>query len=208
FSALNPRKLVTRAELWFPERPQFPLLAPRAQTLSLTAGLGVEVTESLRVGLGIRWLAGLTASVMVSGADDETTTVVRDELVTSTALVVGVQAEATEHLRLGLVWREANQSELEVAITLSEVGALVLPPLNVTGIPQYDPEQVDLELAWVDERWQVSLATRFRRWAAFPGFLGQTVVCPSAEERCGTAAPAAPGFSNTWSPRAGAAYRL
>ena len=207
-SVLSPRKLITRAALWFPERPQFPLLTSQAQSLSLATGIGVELHPRLRVGAAVRWLASLVGTVLVTGADDETTTVVNDELVTSRSAVVGIATEPVDGVHLGVVWRDAQVSELDVVIRVSELGALTLPEMHLAGTAQYDPEQVDAELSLDEGAWQLVFATRYRRWSAFPGFLKQTVRCPPDEQRCGSVAPPDPNFSDTWAPRAALAYRL
>lgn len=209
FSAYSPRELVTRAELLYADTPQFPLLAPRAQCLNLATGLGALVHPRLRVGAGVQWLASLVGSVSVTGSDEgTTTTVVRDELVTSLAPVVGVSAEPVDDVHLGLVWRDEHQSKVDVQIRVSELGALELPKLNIAGMAQYDPEQVDAEIQWVPDPWSLVLGVRYRRWSAFPGFLGPTFECPADEPVCGAQAASDPGFSDTWSPKGALGFRF
>jgi long-subunit fatty acid transport protein len=209
FSAYSPRELVTRAEILYADTPQFPLLGPRAQCLNLATGLGVLVHPRLRVGVGVQWLASLVGSVSVTGSDEgTTTTVVHDELVTSLAPVAGVSAEPIDDVHVGLVWRDQHESQVDVKIRVAELGALELPELNIAGIAQYDPEQVDAEVQWVPDAWSLVLGVRYRRWSAFPGFLGPTFVCPPEEPVCGTKAPPDPSFSDTWSPKAALAFRI
>jgi hypothetical protein len=88
------------------------------------------------------------------------------------------------------------------------LGALELPDLNIAGMAQYDPEQVDAEVQFAPDRWRLVLGLRYRRWSEFPGFLGQTFVCPPGEPVCGTEAPADPDFSDTWTPKAALALRF
>jgi len=209
FSAYSPRELVTRAEILYADTPQFPLLNPRAQCLNLATGLGVLVHPRLRLGAGVQWLASLVGSVSVTGSDDgTTTTVVHDKLVTSLAPVVGASAEPVDDWHVGLVWRDEHQSQVDVKIQVSELDVLELPELNIAGMAQYDPEQVDAEVQWVPESWSVVLGVRYRRWSAFPGFLAPTFVCPPEEPVCGTEAPPDPGFTDTWSPKAALALRF
>jgi long-subunit fatty acid transport protein len=209
FSAYSPRELVTRADIPYADTPQFPLLTPRAQCLNLATGLGVLVHPRLRVGAGVQWLASLVGSVSVTGSEEgTTTTVVHDELVTSLAPVAGVSAEPLDDFHVGLVWRAEHRSEVDVKIRVAELGALELPELNIEGMAQYDPEQVDAEIQWVPEHWSLVLGVRYRRWSAFPGFLGPTFVCPPAEPVCGAKAPPHPDFSDTWSPKAAVAVRF
>ncbi len=209
FSAYSPRELVTRAELLYADTPQFPLLTPRAQCLNLATGVGALVHPRLRIGAGVQWLASLVGSVDVTGSEEgTTTTVVHDELVTSLAPVAGVSAEPIDDVHVGLVWRAEHRSEVDVKIRVSELGALELPELNIAGMAQYDPEQVDAEIQWVPDAWSFVLGLRYRRWSAFPGFLGKTFDCPPEEPVCGARAPLDPGFSDTWSPKAALAFRL
>lgn len=209
FSAYSPRELVTRAQLWYPDRPQFPLLASRAQSLSLATGLGAKILPGLSLGVGVRWLASLIGAVNVTGSESgETTTVVRDQLVTSVAPVAGLRAEPFDDVFVGLVWRDEHTSHIDIAIQVADLGALELPELNIAGMAQYDPEQVDAELAWLVGGWELVTATRYRRWSAFPGFLEQTFSCPASEPICGAKAPPPPNFSDTWAVKAGAARAL
>lgn len=209
FSAYSPRKLVTRAEILYADTPQFPLLASRAQSLSLASGLGVLLHPRVRVGAGVQWLASLVGSVAVTGSDEgETTTVVEDQLVTSLAPVLGVSVEPLDDWHVGLVWRDEHTSEVHVKIQVAELGALELPDLNIAGMAQYDPEQLDAEVQWTPDPWSLVLGLRYRRWSAFPGFLEPTFKCPPEEPVCGTQAPAAPDFSDTWTPKAALALRF
>lgn len=208
FSAYSPRELVTRAELLYADTPQFPLLTPRAQCLNLATGLGVLVHPRLRIGAGVQWLASLVGSVDVTGSDEgTTTTVVQDQLVTSLAPVAGVSVEPIDDFFVGVVWRAEHRSEVDVKIRVSELGALELPELNITGMAQYDPEQIDAEIQWVPDAWSLVLGLRYRRWSAFPGFLGRTFDCPLDAASCGAQTPPEPEFTDTWSPKAALAFR-
>jgi len=151
----------------------------------------------------------LVGSVTVTGSDEgETTTVVKDQLVTSLAPVAGVSVEPVDDWHVGLVWRDEHTSKVDLKIQVAELGALELPDLNIAGMAQYDPEQVDAEVQWTPDRWSMVLGLRYRRWSAFPGFLGPTFECPPDEPVCGTKAPAAPDFSDTWTPKAALALRF
>ena len=208
-SVTSPRRLVTRAKLWFPERPQFPLLTSQAESLSLTTGVGIKLSDSLSAGVGVRWLASMVGHVLIAGEDDGTTTaLVQDELVTSRSPVLGLTSAPLESVRLGLVWRGVQRSDLDIDVQFSDLGALRLPDLALAGTAQYDPEQWEGEVAWLSAPWHLALALRYRRWSSFDGFLRRSVPCPRGETRCGTPEPAVPGFEDTWSPRLGGTWRM
>ena len=61
FAFYLPSDLVARARVVAPERPQFPLLADRAQSVTLRAGLSVDLGFGLRAGVGVATLAATWA---------------------------------------------------------------------------------------------------------------------------------------------------
>jgi long-chain fatty acid transport protein len=207
-SVVAPRGGVARASLLFPEVPQFALLAPRADSLNLWAGVGIQVTGALCIGVGLGMLAGLFGEVGVTSEDGRTATLVDNQLVLRTAPALGLSYQAFEGLSFGGVWRDALFSELEVGVVLDDLGSVQLPPLHLSGVAQYDPEQLagDVSFAW--PLGSVALGVVYRRWSEFPGWLGATVSCPIEAKECGSPAPKSPGYRDTVTPRVGAAYRL
>src|SRR5580704_13456809 len=53
----TPTDVIVRGEIKYPEVPQFPLLPDRTQSLSIRAGLGIDVGWGIRVGAGFAALA-------------------------------------------------------------------------------------------------------------------------------------------------------
>lgn len=208
-SLYSPRRNVAKAELWYADRPQFPLLASQSDSLGLSVGLGAKLLYNLKLGVGVRWLAGLDGSVVASSDDEQeqTFTTMNTELDATLAPVVGIAYEPAEDYSLGLAWRDELESHLDVTVTLADLGTLVLPPMHLAGTAQYEPEQYELEAAYEGQRLSFVLGLRYRLWSRFPGFVGETIRCPSPDP-CGTEPEPDPELANTLSPRAALAFRM
>ncbi|MCC6216058.1 MAG: hypothetical protein IT376_14425 [Polyangiaceae bacterium] len=206
--AFTPRTLIVRARLLYPERPQFPLLADRAQTLSLNLGLGADLGWGIRVGGGVLALAELVGTAVVrTDASGRVGTVVDDQLIASYAAVAGVSYERGAWLA-GITWRDELVAEFDVLVQVFDLGALVIPDLHISGVAQYDPEQLAAEIGWRGGGWLVTGGVTYKRWGAFPGWAEATVRCPSDYPSCTALRPVPVGFHDTWVPRVGVEWAL
>lgn len=200
----TPPDVIVRARLLHPERPQFSLLGPRAQSLALQAGLGVDVGYGLRVGAGFSALAAIVGSVDVKTQENgQVGTLIEDQLVTTYAPIVGASYELGGGFHAGLTYRGSVEARLAVVIHVDDLGSLVVPELNIAGIAQYDPSQLQAEVGYDAGGLRAAFGVTFKRWSAYPGALEPTVICPPEEGGCGALVPTPAGFRDTWLPRFG-----
>lgn len=204
----TPSDLIARARLLYPERPAYPLLTDRAQTLNFNLGLGVDVGHGLVVGAGFLALAELVGTVVVrTDSSGRVGTAVDDQLVATYAPIVGAgyRVDAT---RFGLTWRGALQGDFDVVVEVNDLGSLVVPDLNIAGVAQYDPMALQAEVGHRFGSVEVVAGATYKRWSAFDGFRRPTVVCPPSQPDCAALTPDVVEFSDVIVPRAGALWSL
>jgi long-chain fatty acid transport protein len=207
----TPFDLVVRGRILYPERPQFPV-ADRTQTVAIQAGLGLDLGHGFRVGGGFAALAALSGTVLVAtDASGRIGTTVDDTLVASYGPILGASYDLGDAWRVGVTFRGKLTARFDVVITVKDLGDLVVPPLNISGVAQYDPLQVAVEFARVKGPWRGAVGLTYKRWSAFPGIAEATVRCPIVDpttgapftDSCAAQAPAAPGWHDTVVPRVG-----
>lgn len=203
----TPFDVVVRGRILYPEKPQF-LLADRVQSVAVQAGLGADIGYGIRLGVGFAALAALSGSVVVAtDASGRIGTVVKDTLVASYAPIAGASYDLTEHYRLGLTFRGELVGRFNVVIEAEDLGQITIPPLNISGVAQYDPYQLALEVARVNGAWEVAVGATWKHWSAYPGPADATVRCEDAADpdaSCDPLVPADPDYSDTLVPRVGA----
>ncbi len=206
---LTPRSLIVRARLLYPERPQFPVLADRAQSLDFNMGLGLDVGYGIRVGVGARALAELVGTVVVrTDASGNVGTSVDDQLIATYAPIVGVEADLGKGWEAGLAWRGKLAAEFQVLVQVHDLGLLVIPDLNIAGVAQYDPSQLQAEVGKRLGPVTLAVGATYKHWSPFPGWARPTVTCPSSEPDCAALKPVPVGFHDTVVPRLGVDWTL
>ena len=211
----TPTDLVVRGRILYPEKTQFPLV-DRVQSVAVQAGLGVDLGHGIRAGGGFAALAALSGAVLVAtDAAGRIGTVVEDTLVASYGPIVGLSYDLGDSWRVGATFRGELVGRFNVVITVKDLGALTVPPLNISGIAQYDPWQIALELARVKGALRVAAGATFKRWSAYPGLSEATVRCPLFDatgqvfsDSCDARGPEKPGYSDTVSVHAGVERRF
>lgn len=204
----TPFDLIVRGRILYPEKQQYPL-ADRTQSLAVQAGIGVDVGWGVRVGAGFAALAALSGSVLVAtDASGRIGTTVDDTLVASYGPIAGVSVDLGESWRLGLTFRGVLEGRFNVVITVKDLGDLTVPPLNISGVAQYDPWQLALEIAKVRGPWRLAAGLTYKHWSAYPGLPEQTVRCVDPTTGlpvtdCNALVPTPPGYHDTVSPHVG-----
>ena len=202
----TPTQLIARARLLYPERTQFPLLTDRAQTLNFNLGLGVDLGHGLQVGAGFLALAELVGTVVVqTDTSGRVGTTVDDQLVATYAPIFGA-AYQFEDTQFGLTWRGALEGEFDVIVEVRDLGSLVVPTLNISGIAQYDPMALQAEVSHRLDQLTLVAGATWKRWSAFDGFQRPTVKCPSAQPDCAALEVQAINFHDVVVPRGGAMF--
>jgi long-chain fatty acid transport protein len=207
--AFTPSDVIARARLFYPERAQFPVLADRAQTLSLSLALGADLGHGLRVGGGAVALAELVGTVVVrTDATGRVGTIVDDQLVATYAPLLGAALDFGDGFTAGATFRGALEGEFDVVVRVYDLGTLVVPDLNISGVAQYDPLQLELALARRMGAWTANVGATFKRWSAFGGWRRATVECPPAAPECAALGVEPVDFHDTIVPRAAGSYEL
>lgn len=209
----TPLDRIVRGRILYPEKEQF-LLADRTQSVAVQAAVGVDIGYGVRLGVGFAALAALSGNVLVqTGADGRVGTTVDDTLIASYGPIVGASYDIGDAYRVGLTFRGELVGRFNVVIVAKDLGPIVVPPLNISGVAQYDPAQLALEVARVKGPWRVALGLTYKHWSAYPGPVEATVRCPEPvagedEVECGALIPADPGYKGTLTPRLGVERRF
>ncbi len=211
----TPMDLIVRGRILYPEVPQYPL-ADRTQSLAIQAGVGIDLGHGVRIGAGFAALAALTGTVLVAtDASGHIGTTVDDTLVASYGPIIGISVDLDDSWRLGATFRGVLEGNFDVVITVKDLGDLTVPPLNISGVAQYDPWQIALELARVRGPWKIAGGLTYKHWSAYPGLAEQTVTCPATDPNgmpfsgsCTVLVPPPPGYHDTVSPHFGAERTL
>src|SRR5262249_22370244 len=109
----TPTDTLVRARILYPETPQFPLLADRAQSLATRIGAGADIGYGVRLGAGIAVLAELIGSIDLATGAGTVMSRVDDQLVATYAPSIGAAWEPpledapgrTRPWRFGAAWR-------------------------------------------------------------------------------------------------------
>lgn len=206
----TPFDVIVRGRILYPEKKQF-LLADRTASVAVQVALGVDIGYGIRIGGGFAALAALTGSVLVAtDTSGRIGTVVEDTLVAAYGLILGASYERKGY-RIGATFRDELSGRFNVVIDVRDLGQIVVPPLNISGLAQYDPLQVAVEAARIKGPWQITAGLTVKAWSRFPGPAEATVRCPEidpdtgepATEPCGALVPVPVNFSNTIVPRIG-----
>lgn len=205
----TPADLIVRGRVLYPERPQFPLLPDRAQSLTVRGGVGADLGRGIKVGAGFAALAEIVGTVVA--ATDVTGRVgtrVEDQLVATYAPVLGATYDVPGNakLRVGLAYRGRLDARFGIVVDGSKLSSLAIPLFNISGVAQYDPAQVAVEVARVAGPSVLAAQLVYKRWSAFPGVLEPTVVCTEgAPGDCGLTPPAI-DWGDTVAARVGAEH--
>jgi long-subunit fatty acid transport protein len=203
---LTPYDVVVRGRILYPEKPQY-LIADRVQSVAVQAAIGIDIGYGLRIGGGVAALAALDGSVIVqTDASGRIGTVVEDTLVASFAPLAGASFDIGDDWRIGAAFRGELQARFNVIIEANNLGQLNIPPLNISGVAQYDPWQIALEAAHVADPIRVAVNATYKHWPAYPGAVEATVRCEDAEDpdqTCGALVPEDPDYNPVVSPRLG-----
>jgi long-subunit fatty acid transport protein len=205
FGFLTPFDVVVRGRILYPEKAQF-LLADRTQSVAVQAAMGLDIGYGIRIGGGFAALAALDGSVTVAtDASGRIGTTVEDTLVASYAPIVGAAYDIDENYRVGLTFRGVLEGRFNVVIKANNLGQLNIPPLNISGVAQYDPWQLAAEVARVSGDWRMAIGATYKHWPAYPGPIEPTVRCEDAEPDtdCEVLTPAEPNYNPVVSPRIG-----
>lgn len=206
----SPTDIVVRGRVLYPEKTQFPILAERAQSVTLRAGLGANIGYGIRLGVGFAALAEIVGNVVAAtDATGRVGTSVETQLVATYAPTFGATYDLPVKdghalWRLGVTFRGTLDARFAVVIDGTKLSTLQIPLFNISGLAQYDPAQVGVEIARREEENTLALQLVYKTWSGFPGVLEPTVVCTEGGAgACGLSPPKI-DWKNTVVVRAGA----
>jgi long-chain fatty acid transport protein len=214
FAFFTPSEVLVRGRLLYAETPQFPILPDRAQSLAVRAGLGIDLGYGLRIGAGFAALAELSGGVQVAtNATGKVGSRVEDQLLATYSPTLGASWDLPldrarfGHLRLGVTFRGALEARFAVEIDATKLSSLRIPVFNIAGVAQYDPAQLEVELADEVGPWTFAVGATYKKWSDYPGLVEPTIVCPPDNPGCGIQPPKL-AFSDTIVPRVSVARAL
>lgn len=169
-----PTGVVTRARVPLPGQPHFSVLESRTQVVGIMIAGAVEPYPGLRVGAGVLALAALTGTVWISAdAAGSIGSVVEQQLIVDYAPIFGVMwtPEWIKKLTFGITYRGESIAQFDVVLE-NDLGAalpLAIPKMTVSGIAQFDPQQLAIEAAYRPIRGMV-VAAQFcwKDWSRYP----------------------------------------
>ncbi|MCB9729343.1 MAG: outer membrane protein transport protein [Deltaproteobacteria bacterium] len=175
-----PQNSILIADLHRPGDTDFVVLANRAQTVSIQTAIAFRPIDRLSLGIGVLTLAGLEGGVEVAPREGgRLGSSVRDVVIASYSLVVGMQASPTDWLSLALTWRAESRADFDfpVQADLGDTVPLPVPTLDIRGTAQFDPAQLAMELALRPRPWLlVAFDVASKRWSRFDNPIVYTAV--------------------------------
>jgi len=215
---LDPAKFLVRGKILYPERYQYPIVAPRVQSIAVMMGLGAKITERVRIGAGFQALAAVIGEILINlDATGRVGSRTDDQVVAAYAPIASIAVDLGDRWRVGLAYRGELIGRFALTIKVQDLG-IPLPDFNVAGIAQYVPEQLALEVRWCSIAKATSLPIKqhgtivaggllARRWSRYPGPNEPTVL---ANTDFGTGIDKQHPFtpSDTVSPRIGVEHGL
>jgi len=181
-----PTETLLSARIPMPYSPQFSLVADRARALSIQAAIGVRIMDWLRVGGGVRVLAGLQGFIDAAPNDfGNLSSEVEDELVANYAGVVGIVARPHHTVSIGMVWRGelGAHFDLPVRADLGDL-PLTIPNLTIAGETVWDPQVFALHIGYRPiKEFSMEVGVSWKQWSAYPiPILNTTEGLPPQEE--------------------------
>ena len=191
----TPSEVVLRGEVRFPEVPQFTVLE-RSQIIAVQLGVGFDmhgIVDGLLLGAGVSALADLVGDLLVRlNEENQFSSQVETQLVASYSPTAGARYSWDEW-SIGLAWRGELSSYMKLDIVTEDLPVMI-PPLNLGGLVQYDPHAFVFEGSFAPtDGWMLVANATLRLWGAFDG----------AQQRATANSPLAPDpdFSTVLSPR-------
>lgn len=201
-----PTGVVTRARVPLPGQPFFPVLESRTQVVGVQVAGGMEPYPGLRIGAGVLALAALTGVVHIAAdAAGNIGSTVEQQLIVDYAPIFGVMwtPQWIPSWTFGVVYRGQSVAGFDVVLrnTLQDELPVGLPELTISGIAQFDPQQVALEAAWrVRPPTLLALQLCWKGWSAYP--------LPTRNVTAASPPQPSPGFRDTVVVRAGVEHQF
>lgn len=206
--------------------PAFPMLGARDRRLVAAVGLAARVADWWQVGVGLTVLPDVRANVLVDlrqvGGVNET----RVEVLPSLAATAGMKLRPLEWLALGVAWRSAHHTRIDLSPVRVDVASNLDPvQAQITATAYSLPHEVALGAeAQVGHAWTLAADVTWSHFGGWRVASPTLAVCETCPRDCSTgqcpehclvgvcksefrdeAAPVS--FTDTFAPRAGAEWR-
>ncbi len=166
---LDPVKYLVRGKILYQEKYQYPVIAPRVQSLAVMLGLGARIGDRFYVGAGFEALAALIGTIDIRlDATGRVGSRTDDQVVAAYAPIYSVAVDLSRRLRVGATYRGELIGRFAVLIRAQDLG-IPLPDFNVAGIAQFIPRQVQIEARWAERRTTIAFGVIARQWSRYPG---------------------------------------
>ncbi len=198
---VTPTDAILEAHLPAVHTPRFSVLGHRARTVTLQAAMGVRLHERLALGAGVIALAALDGGIDVAPNDEgRIGSIARTQLLANYAPVVSGVVRLPGQVSAAITYRGESVARFSLPL-IADLGPdfpLPLPELVVEGVVQYDPAQVEAEVALAPvDGLRVAGGGTWKQWSAYP----QPILYPAAPATF--PAQPTPDFEDTFELRAG-----
>lgn len=154
---------IVRVLTRLPDDPTYPLLENRSQRLVVLPAVAVRVLPWLSLGVGVNFFAGLDGPASaVEGPTRAVETTVYEEIYARAALLAGLRADAWEHVRIALVYRQEFYVPYAVQTRNLLAGNAIDIDVDARGL--YTPHELALGVGWDDGCWRASAEATYERW--------------------------------------------
>ena len=195
FGFVIPQSAVLIADIPSPGEEAFTLLETRAQAVAIQAAIGMRISDSISLGIGMLALGELDGGVDAKPKTDGTLgATVKSELVATYAYSLGVLLEPVSWFRASLLLRSLSYARFvyPMNVSLGEDFPLPIPPLNIEGLAQYEPASMSVECSFrVHPDWLIAGSLTWKAWSEFPNVVEYTASRPD------TPVQPSPNFQDT-----------
>ncbi len=129
------------------DTPTYGLYNSRDRRLSLSLGLGAQLTSWLAIGASVQMLPHVLADVDLDLADALGPNTLRVHVEYRLNPIVGVTFAPLDNLRLGLVWRGANHTGLDLPVKVDAEGINL--EARIQAATYFVPHRVTLGASWL-----------------------------------------------------------
>jgi len=161
-------KTIAQVRAHFPDEPFYPWYDNRLQRIVILPGAAVRLTDTVRVGAAVNFLAGVEGGVRASEGSTRALEARVDERIPSVLrLNAGLSWSPTESVRLGLAYRERFEVPFATASQTEVAGEPIDLDLRASG--QFTPNQVAGGVAWIGSQVAATADLTWANWSEYPG---------------------------------------
>lgn len=159
---------IARITARFPDEPFYPYYQGRSERIVIVPGVGVRVTDTIALGLGANFLAGLGGGIEASEGATRAIEARVDQTVPSVARVIaGATWRVHDQVRLGAVYRQRFEVPFRTVAETEVAGEPIDLDLSASG--QFSPHQAALGATWTPPGGALHLDVGYARWSGYPG---------------------------------------